>query len=161
MNDDRLRALEITDAQEGTGPVAILSGDEPARLLARSKRIAMIGASPNANRPSHGVMRYLLDHGYEVVPIRPGRTEILGQKVFDTLEEATEATGHFDIVDVFRRSEYTPDIARSAVATGAGSLWLQLGIVNWDAAQIAHDAGLPVVMDRCTAIEHRRIPLLR
>ena len=73
------------------------------------------------------------------------------------LEEATAATGRFDIVDVFRRPEHTPDIARSAVATGAGALWLQLGVVNWEAAQIAHDAGLPVVMDRCTAIEYRRI----
>jgi hypothetical protein len=64
------------------------------------------------------------------------------------------------MVDVFRRSEFTPDVARSAVATGAKSLWLQLGVVNWDAAQIAHDGGLAVVMDRCTAIEHRRLRYL-
>jgi len=161
MNDERLRALEILDAQEGTGSVRILTGDEPARLLARGKRIAMIGASANAARPSHGVMRQLLGWGYEVVPINPNGTEILGQRVYATLEEATEATGRFDIVDVFRRPEHTPDIARSAVATGAGALWLQLGIVNWDAAQIAHEGGLPVVMDRCTAIEHRRVSALR
>jgi predicted CoA-binding protein len=155
-----MRAIDILDAQEGSGPVAILSGDEPARLLARTRRIALIGASPNQNRPSHGVMRQLLGWGYEVVPIRPGRAEILGQRTFDTLEEATQATGPFDLVDVFRRAEYTPDIARSAVATGAGALWLQLGVVNWEAARIAHGAGLPVVMDRCTAIEHRRIGFL-
>ena len=160
MNDERMRALEILDAQEGTGPVPILTGDEPARLLARSKRIALIGASPNAARPSNGVMHFLLEQGYEVVPIRPGRKEILGQRAFATLEEATEATGRFDLVDVFRRAEYTPDIARSAVATGAGALWLQVGIVNWEAARIAHDAGLPVVMDRCTRVEHHRIALL-
>jgi uncharacterized protein len=157
MKDERMRALEILDAQEGTGPVPVLTGDEPARLLARSHRIALIGASPNAARPSHGVMRFLLDHGYEVVPIRPGRSDILGRRVFDTLEEATDATGVFDLVDVFRRSEYTPDIARSTVATGAGALWLQIGVVSWEAAQIAHDAGIPVVMDRCTRIEHTRI----
>ena len=67
------------------------------------------------------------------------------------------ATGPFDIVDVFRRPEHTPEIARSAVETGSGALWLQLGVVNWEAARIANEAGLPVVMDRCTAIEHRRI----
>ena len=155
-----MRALDILDAQEGTGPVPILTGDEPARLLAAVKRIALIGASPNPGRPSHGVMRYLLEQGYEVVPIRPARNDILGQHVYDTLEEATEETGAFDLVDVFRRSEYTPDIARSAVATGAGALWLQLGVVSWEAAQICADAGMPVVMDRCTAIEHRRIRYL-
>jgi hypothetical protein len=160
MNDERLRALEILDAQEGTGPVLLLTGDEPAQLLARVKRIAMVGASANPARPSHGVMRQLLGWGYEVVPINPNCDEILGQRGFATLEEATEATGHFDLVDVFRRPEHTPDIARSAVATGAGALWLQLGVVSWEAARIARDGGLPVVMDRCTAIEHRRIPFL-
>src|SRR5664280_2316109 len=147
MNDERLRALEILDAQEGTGPVLLLTGDEPAQLLARVKRIAMVGASANPARPSHGVMRQLLGWGYEVVPINPNCDEILGQRAFATLEEATEATGHFDLVDVFRRPEHTPDIARSAVATGAGALWLQLGVVSWEAARIARDGGLPVVMD--------------
>jgi uncharacterized protein len=157
MRDDRTRALDILDAQEGTGPVPILNGEEPAALLARARRIAMIGASPNPLRPSHGVMRYLLDHSYDVVPINPNCAQVLGERAYPTLEEATVASGRFDLVDVFRRPEHTPDIARSAVATGAGALWLQLGVVNWEAAQIAHDAGLPVVMDRCTAIEHRRI----
>ena len=150
-------ARDILDAQEGTGTVPILSGDEPARLLARTRRIAMVGASSNPMRPSNGVMRYLLDHGYEVVPINPNCDEVLGQRAYATLEEAASATGAFDIVDVFRRPEHVPDVARSAVATGAGALWLQLGVVNWKAARIAHEAGMPVVMDRCTAIEHRRI----
>ncbi len=158
VDDERMRALDIIEAQEGTGPVPILSGDEPARLLARARRIAVVGASPNPVRQSHGVMEFLLDQGYEVVPINPNCAEVLGQPSFATLEEATLATGQFDVVDVFRRPEYTPDIARSAVATGAGALWLQIGVVNWEAARIAHDAGLPVVMDRCTRIEHRRIP---
>ena len=157
MSDERLRAVDILDAQEGTGPVPILTGEGPARLLAGSHRVAMVGASPNPLRPSHGVMRYLLDRGYEVVPINPNCDSVLGERAYKTLEEATVATGRFDLVDVFRRPEHTPDIARAAVATAAGALWLQLGVVNWDAAQIAHDAGMPVVMDRCTAIEHRRI----
>jgi predicted CoA-binding protein len=154
---ERALARDVLDAQEGTGPVAILDGDEPARLLAASRRIAMVGASPNPMRPSHGVMSYLLDQGYDVVPITPKGGSILGQQVYATLEEAVSATGAFDIVDVFRQPQHTPDIARSAVATRSGALWLQLGVVNWEAAQIAHDGGLAVVMDRCTAIEHRRI----
>jgi predicted CoA-binding protein len=102
-------------------------------------------------------MRQLLNWGYEVVPVNPNCDQVLGQRSYASLEEATAATGPFDLVDVFRRTEHTPDIARSAVATGAGALWLQLGVVNWEAARIAHEAGIPVVMDRCTAIEHRRI----
>jgi predicted CoA-binding protein len=145
------------DAQEGTGPVTLLDSQAAGELLARARRIAIVGASPNPMRPSNSVMSYLLDEGYEVVPINPNAAQILGTPAFKSLEEAVAATGPFDIVDVFRRPEHTPDIARSAVTTGSGALWMQLGVVNWEAAQIAHDAGLPVVMDRCTAIEHRRI----
>jgi len=153
---DRKIAWDLLDAQEGTGPVPLLSGDEPAQLLGRTKRIAMVGASPDPGRPSHGVMRQLLDAGYDVVPINPTVDSVLGQTAYPTLEDAVSATGPFDMVDVFRRPEHTPDIARSAVAIGAKSLWLQLGVVNWEAAQIARDGGLEVVMDRCTAIEERR-----
>jgi predicted CoA-binding protein len=102
-------------------------------------------------------MRYLLGQGYDCVPVNPNTDEVLGRPAFPTLEEAVAAGGQFDIVDVFRRSEAVAEIARSAVATGAGALWLQLGVVNWEAARIADEAGLPVVMDRCTAIEHRRL----
>jgi hypothetical protein len=154
---NRRIAWDLLDAQEGTGPVPLLDGDDPARLLGRTKRIAMMGASPDPGRPSHGVMRQLLDAGYDVVPINPTVDQVLGKPAYATLEDAFAATGPFDMVDVFRRPEHTPDIARSAVAIGAKSLWLQLGVVNWEAAQIAHDAGLTVVMDRCTAIELRRL----
>ncbi len=160
MTFDRKIAWDLLDAQEGTGPVPLLDGDEPARLLGRTRRIAMVGASPDPGRPSHGVMRQLLDAGYEVVPVNPTVDQVLGKPAYATLEDAFAATGPFDMVDVFRRSEHTPDVARSAVAIGARSLWLQLGVVNWEAAQIAHDAGLAVVMDRCTAIEHRRLRFL-
>ena len=152
--------MDILDAQEGTGPVPLLDGEASARLLADTHRIAMVGASADANRPSHGVMRYLLEQGYEVVPINPTVDAVLGRTSYATLEDAVAATGAFDVVDVFRRPEFTPDIARSAVTTGAKALWLQLGVVNWDAAQIAHNGGLAVVMDRCTAIEHRRLRFL-
>ncbi len=147
----------MLDAQEGRGSVPVLEGDEPSALLARARRIAIVGASPSPDRPSHGVMRYLLKQGYDCVPINPNAASVLGHECFATLEEATDAGGRFDIVDVFRRSDMTEEVARSAAATAAGALWLQLGVVNWEAARIAHAAGLPVVMDRCTAIEHRRL----
>ena len=126
-------------------------------MLRSARRIAVVGASANEGRPSFGVFRYLLDHGYDGVPVNPREREVLGIQAFATLEEAAAAGGPFDIVDVFRRSELCVPHAKEAVATGAGCLWLQLGVVNWDAARIAHEAGLGVVMDRCTAIEHRRI----
>ncbi len=101
-------------------------------------------------------MRYLLDHGYWCTPVTPKTDEVLGQRTHPDLEAAVEAIGvPFDIVDVFRRSEYAPDIARSAVTLGCGTLWLQLGVVNAEAARIAVAGGVQVVMDRCTAIEHR------
>jgi predicted CoA-binding protein len=102
-------------------------------------------------------MRYLQHHGYECVPINPNAREVLGVRAYRTLEEAARETGPFDIVDVFRRPEHAADVARSAVETGARALWLQLGVVNWEAAEIASAAGLQVVMDRCTAMDHRRL----
>ena len=102
-------------------------------------------------------MRYLVDQGLDCVPINPNERQVLGIPAFPTLAEAVAATGPFDMVDVFRRAEACPPHAGEAVATGARCLWLQLGIVSWDAARIAHDGGLSVVMDRCTKIEWRRI----
>jgi predicted CoA-binding protein len=126
-------------------------------VLREARRIAIVGASPDSDRPSHGVMRYLLEQGYRCVPVNPMTDAVLGLPSHPTLEAAVAAGGPVDIVDVFRRSEYAPDIARSAVAVGARTLWLQLGVVSWEAARIAAAAGVEVVMDRCTAIEHRRL----
>jgi predicted CoA-binding protein len=91
------------------------------------------------------------------VPVNPRERDVLGVAAFPTLREAADATGPFDIVDVFRRSELAAAHAREAVDIGARCLWLQLGVISWEAARIAHDAGIAVVMDRCTAIEHRRL----
>jgi uncharacterized protein len=157
MDADRARARDMLDIEEGRGPVPVLDGDSAAALLRKAKRIAIVGASPGPERPSHGVMRYLMTQGYDCVPINPNTTEVLGRPCFASLEEAVADGGPFDIVDVFRRSDALVPIARSAVATGAGALWTQLGVVNWEAARIARDCGLAVVMDRCTAIEHRRL----
>jgi len=153
--DESERARDFLDLEEGRGPVPILSDDAARKLLQQVKRIAVVGASPKPHRTSYGIMRYLMDAGFECVPINPNWDEILGQKVYRTVVEATDATGHFDIVDVFRRSELTEEVARDAVDAGAGCLWLQVGVVNWEAARIAHEGGLTVVMDRCTMVEHR------
>ena len=149
------RARDFLDLEEGRGPVPILSDTEARDVLRRAKRVAVVGASPKRHRTSYSIMRYLLDAGFECVPINPNWDEVLGQKVYRTVVEATEATGRFDIVDVFRRSELTPEVARDAVAAGAGCLWLQVGVVSWEAARIAHEGGMTVVMDRCTMVEHR------
>ena len=126
-------------------------------MLRSARRIAVVGASPYPWRASNVVMAYLLEQGYACVPVNPEAATVLGQACFATLEEAVAAAGgtSFDIVDVFRRAEHTPDIARSAVALGCGTLWLQQGIVSWEAARIAHEGGVAVVMDRCTAVDHR------
>jgi predicted CoA-binding protein len=137
--------------------VAVLDDAGIEAVLRAARRIAVIGASSNPWRPSHGVFQTLLRAGYDAVPINPGETEVAGIHAYPSLAEATEAAGPFDIVDVFRRSELCVDHAREAVAAGAGCLWLQLGIANWEAARIAADGGLSVVMDRCTAIELGRI----
>jgi predicted CoA-binding protein len=110
------------------------------------------------SRPSFGVFRTLQERGYDCVPVNPNCRDVLGVRAYRTLAEAVEETGAFDIVDVFRRAELCVPHAHEAVAAGARCLWLQQGIVSWDAARVAHDGGLAVVMDRCTAIEVRRVP---
>ena len=152
---ERARASDILDLQAGRGPVSLLDDEGVAEVLRRARRIAVVGASSDPGRPSFAVFRYLLLNGYECVPVNPNERDVLGQPAFRSLVEAAEASGPFDIVDVFRRSELCLPHAREAVAIGAGCLWLQLGVVNWEAAAIAAAGGLLVVMNRCTAIEHR------
>jgi uncharacterized protein len=137
--------------------VALLDNDGIVDLLTRAKRIAMVGASANPTRPSHRVFRTLLAAGYQVIPVNPNEIEIDGVPCVPTLADAA-GYGHIDIVDVFRRPELTEPIAREAVEIGAGALWLQLGVINWESARIAAEGGLAVVMDRCTAIELHRVP---
>ncbi|HTC85784.1 MAG TPA: CoA-binding protein [Candidatus Acidoferrum sp.] len=155
--EERRRARDILDLQEGRGPVPLLDDAGIRKVLRSARRIAVVGASSNPVRPSYGVVEYLVRQGYECVPINPNEREVLGVPAFASVQEAAEAGGSFDIVDVFRRSESCVPHAEEAVAIGAGCLWLQLGVVNCEAARIAVAGGLSVVMDRCTAIEHRRI----
>lgn len=147
------RTRDILDIQEGTGPVPLLDAAAAAAALRGSRRIAVVGASADPWRPSNGVLRTLVEAGFDCVPVNPNAPEVLGLRCWPSLEAAVAATGPVELVDVFRRSEFTPDVARSAVTVGARVLWLQLGVVSWEAAEIAHAGGLEVVMDRCTAIE--------
>jgi predicted CoA-binding protein len=127
----------------------------PAEILSEARTIALVGASARSERPSNSVMRYLLGVGYHVIPVRPvGPAEILGQRRVASLAEIEEPV---DLVDVFRRPEFCPDVARQAVAVGAGALWLQLGIVSAEARAIAEAAGLDYVEDECTRIVHSRL----
>jgi predicted CoA-binding protein len=154
---ERDRAAAFLDLQEGRGPVPVLDDAGIARVLRATRRIAVVGASSDRGRPSHAVFRYLVQQGFECVPVNPNERDVLGAPAFRTLAEAVAATGPFEMVDVFRRSELCVPHAHEAVAAGSRCLWLQQGVVNWEAARIAHDAGLEVVMDRCTAIEWRRL----
>jgi predicted CoA-binding protein len=119
----------------------------------------VIGASADPDRPSHGVFRTLLRRGFDAVPVNPNEREVHGIPAFGSLADAVAATGPFELIDVFRRTELCVPHAREALEAGARCLWLQLGVVNWEAARIAHEGGLEVVMDRCTAIELGRIDL--
>lgn len=137
--------------------MAVADDERIEEILRGTRRIAVVGASSNPGRPSFGVFRYLVGEGFDCVPINPNEQAVLGIQAFPTVAEAVAATGRFEVIDVFRRSELVVRHAEEAVAAGAECLWLQLGVVNWEAARIAAAGGLSVVMDRCTAIEWRRI----
>ena len=120
-------------------------------LLTEARTIAIVGASSNAEKPSHGIMQKLLKAGYRVYPVNPREQEVLGQKAYASLSDLPEKV---DIVDVFRRSEDTPPIADEAVRIGARALWLQAGITNEETASRAAAGGLTVVMDLCLGATH-------
>jgi predicted CoA-binding protein len=130
--------------------------DRLVTILREAETIAVIGASAKEARPSHQVMHYLQNAGYRVIPVNPGQEggDILGEKVYARLKDIDEKV---DIVDIFRRSEFIGEIVDEAIETGAGTIWMQLGISNEEAADKARNAGLRVVMDRCTKIEHARL----
>jgi uncharacterized protein len=127
----------------------------PEQILAEARTIAIVGASPKPDRPSHGVMRYLLSQGYRCIPVRPlDCDDVLGIPCAASLSEIGEPV---DIVDVFRRPQALVEHAREAVACGAGALWLQLGLTSPEARAIATEGGLDYVEDECTAIVHRAL----
>jgi predicted CoA-binding protein len=124
------------------------------RLLTEARSIAVVGASSNPERPSHGIFGRLLAAGYRVLPVNPNETSVQGQPALASLRAVS---GGVDIVNVFRRPEVAPDVARDAVAIGARVLWLQSGIRSEEAAAIATAAGLSVVMDECIGVAISRL----
>jgi len=137
-----------------------LSDDDVRAVLQRAKTFAVVGASAKPERPSNGVMRFLIDQGYDVKPVNPGIAgkSIHGQLVYENL---AAVPAPIDVVDVFRASDGVPEIVRDAIAvkksTGASVIWMQLGVINEEAAASARAAGFTVIMDRCPKIEFARL----
>jgi predicted CoA-binding protein len=127
--------------------------DAARDLVARARRIAVVGASPNPARPSHGVAAYLQRAGYEIVPVRPGVAEVLGARAYGTLTEAA-ASGPLDVVDVFRRADAVPALLPELLAIRPGLVWLQLGIRHDGVMAALREAGIPAVQDHCLKVAH-------
>jgi len=160
---ERARLRAAIEANEGGAPDPAAVDALMRRMLTESRTIAVVGASPRPDRPSHGVLRTLAAAGWQILPINPMpealRDGVAGLPCFPTLSAAAAslpAGERIDLVDVFRRSEECEEIAREAVAIGARGLWLQLGVISPAAAQIANDASMLFVQDRCPAIEMPR-----
>jgi len=147
----------MTEGVSGNSPVnrgrfATTAADR-LRILETYKRVAMVGLSSNPFRPSHFAAIYLLAHGYDVTPVNPRETEVLGRKSYASLREVP---GPIEVVDIFRDPSAVPAIVEDAIALGAKVIWMQLGVVHEAAAERARAAGLEVVMERCMKIEHAR-----
>jgi hypothetical protein len=127
--------------------------DAITEILRRSKVIAVVGLSSRVSRPSHGVSEYMQSVGYRIIPVNPNEKEVLGEKAYARLEDVPVRV---DIVDIFRRSEYVPEIVESAIRIGAKMVWMQEGVIHDEAAERARQAGLVVVMDACILKEHMK-----
>jgi predicted CoA-binding protein len=125
-----------------------------SEILHTSRTIAVVGLSGKRFRPSYGVAEYLKRSGYRIIPVNPNETEVLGERSYPDLDSIP---GPVDLVDIFRRSEYVPEIVEAAIRKGAMAVWMQEGVIHEAAAQRAEDAGLAVVMDRCILKDHRRL----
>ena len=135
-----------------TAPPARRAGLDPVtEILKNGRTIAVVGLSAKPYRPSRGVAEYMQSAGYRIVPVNPMETEVLGEKSYARLEDIPF---HIDIVNIFRRSEFVPEIVRSAIAVGARAVWMQEGVVHHEAAEAARQAGMQVVMDSCIMKEH-------
>jgi uncharacterized protein len=128
--------------------------EDVKNLLKLRKRIAVVGLSDQPFRTSYMVSEYMQDAGYEIIPVNPNVTEVLGQKAYAKLEDIE---GHVDIVNVFRRSEHLPEVARSAANINAGFFWAQLGLYSAEAEEILQSATIPYIMDKCIKVEHAMI----
>lgn len=138
---------EVARSEFAVSPMARL------RILRDYSTIAMVGLSSNPYRPSHFAAVYLLSNGYNVIPVHPRETEILGQRCYPTLKDIPEKV---EVVDIFRPASETPALVEQAIEIGAKVVWMQFGVVNYEAARRAREAGLEVVMDQCMKVEHGR-----
>lgn len=127
------------------------TGDPITQILKSSRTIAVVGLSSKHFRPSYGVAEYLQSVSYRIIPVNPSESEVLGERAYSRLEDIPEKV---DIVDVFRRSEYVPEIVESSIRIGARAVWMQEGVIHSEAAERARRAGLVVVMDQCILKEH-------
>ena len=125
-----------------------------AEVLHTCRTIAVVGLSSKRYRPSYGVAEYLQRVGYRIIPVNPQEESVLGERAYPDLESIPEPV---DMVDIFRRSEFVPDIVEAAIRIGAKAVWMQEGVINETAAERAEEAGLAVVMDRCILKDHRRL----
>ncbi len=123
------------------------------RALKTAKTIAVVGCSPDATRPSHTIARYLMSAGFDVIPVNPGHAEILGRRCYPDLA-SIPGNVRVDIVNVFRRSQFIPELAAAAIERGAGFFWMQDGVMDENAARGLAAAGIPVAMDRCIFRDH-------
>jgi predicted CoA-binding protein len=130
-----------------------IANDAITQILAASKTIAVVGLSANRMRPSYGVAEYLKSAGYRIIPVNPNQEDVLGEKSYARLEDVP---GRVDIVDIFRRPEFVPEIVDSAIRIGARGVWMQEGVVHEEAAEKARSAGLFVIMNSCILKEHAR-----
>ena len=122
-------------------------------ILQNSVTIAVVGLSPKPARPSHQVAQYMLQAGYTIIPVNPGHTEILGQPCYPDLLSVPH---EIDIVDIFRRSDQVLPVVQDAIAKKAKAIWMQEGVINVEAAQLAEEEGITVIMDRCIKIDHQQ-----
>jgi len=125
-------------------------------LIRASRTIAVVGLSSKRYRPSYGVAEYMQRAGYRIIPVNPHESEVLGEKCYPILDLVP---GPIDIVDIFRRSEFVPEIVTAAIRIGARAIWMQEGVIHEEAADMARAAGLAVVMDRCILKDHRRMTI--
>jgi uncharacterized protein len=147
-------AKSFEDSNSSVGPNRLTAtGDSVSDLLKNSRVIAVVGLSSRSHRPSYGVAEYLKSVGYRVIPVNPAETEVLGEKSYARLEDVPD---HVDVVDIFRRSEFVPEIVESAIRIGASGVWMQEGVIHAEAAERARRAGLLVVMNACILKAHIR-----
>ncbi|MGZ3513406.1 MAG: CoA-binding protein [Thermodesulfobacteriota bacterium] len=126
------------------------------KILSESKAVAVVGISPQKDRPSYIVAAYLKSKGYQIIPVRPDGEEILGEKVYHSLTEIPKGI-NVEVVDIFRKSEDVPPIVEEAIRRGAKTIWMQEGVIHGEAGEKAEKAGLKVVMDRCMKKEHQKL----